>query len=189
MLKLCKILLAKLYLWPLSTSSSMKTTSIFRYSVNLSIELIVFITSFVYVLKNLQDIDEATEPGFACFAILTSMFIYVWMISQKQLISSSIDHLEFCINESNDFSSTIQNLTIQSTSIKLWFWIQLIILFLFQSQFGSKKKEQNSTQMKVNRMKWPEIKSFMNRLNSNTQSFHVDTLSVGRVLCVCMVLF
>lgn len=119
MLKFCKILLAKLYLWPLSESSSMKTTSIFRYSVNLSIELIVFITSFVYVLQNLQDIDEATEPGFVCFAYLTSMFIYVWMISKKQLISSSIDHLEFCVNESNDFSSTIQNLTIQSTSIKL----------------------------------------------------------------------
>lgn len=103
MLNLCKNLLAKLYLWPLETSPSMKITSIFRYAVNLSIELIVFMALFIYVLQNLQDIDEATEPGFVCFAYLTSMFIYIWMISKKELISSSINHLEFCVNESNDF--------------------------------------------------------------------------------------
>lgn len=114
MLNLCKNLLDKLYLWPLETSSSMKTTSIFRYAVNLSIEMIVFITSFIYVLKNLQDIDEATEPGFACFAFLTSMFIYVWMISKKKLISSSIDQLESCVDKSIVFF-TVQNLTIYLT--------------------------------------------------------------------------
>ncbi|XP_055319545.1 uncharacterized protein LOC129577107 [Sitodiplosis mosellana] len=107
MLKLCKVLLEELCLWPLATSPSMNKRSIFRYAVNLSIETTVLTTTLIYVLQNLQNIDEATEPGFACFAYATSMFIYVWMISKKHLISSSIDHLECCVNERTKFNADV----------------------------------------------------------------------------------
>lgn len=100
MLKLCKILLAKLHLWPLDVSPSMQTISISHYTLNLLIEFTVFTASLIYVLQNLQDIDEATEPGFACFAFLTSMFIYVWLISKKHLIGLAVEHLESCISKS-----------------------------------------------------------------------------------------
>ena len=100
MLRMCKILLKKLYLWPLPQSASMKGLSIVRYAVNLSIEMTVLVTTLIYVLHNLDNVEEATEPGFACFAIGTSMFIYVWMISKKHAISSTIDELEAVVNKS-----------------------------------------------------------------------------------------
>lgn len=100
MLQMCKILLKKLYLWPLAQSASMKVLSVVRYAVNLSIEMTVLVTTFIYVLQNLDNVEEATEPGFACFAIGTSMFIYVWMISKIQSISLVIDELEAFVNES-----------------------------------------------------------------------------------------
>lgn len=65
MLELCKFLLEKLCLWPLA--SSMRPISYLRFVIILSIESTVLAGSFVYVLQNLDDIDEATEPGFVCF--------------------------------------------------------------------------------------------------------------------------
>lgn len=100
MLILCKIWLGKLHLWPLEVSPIDHVMSTVRYSVYLSIEMTTLIGSFLYVLSNLGDIDEATEPGFVCFAFGTTVFIYVWLVSKKHLIESAIDKLELCVNAS-----------------------------------------------------------------------------------------
>lgn len=98
MLDLCKILLTKLRLWPLATS--MQTLSILRFIVFLSILAVLIIGTLQYALQHMDDIDEATEPAFASFAFSTSMFIYIWMLSQRHKISSAIEQLEICVEKS-----------------------------------------------------------------------------------------
>lgn len=100
MLNLCKLLLRVLRLWPLETSTTSHVTSYLRYSVKLLIEGTVLVGSFLYVLTNLDDVDEATEPGFVCFAFGTTLFIYVWLISKKRSIETTIELLESNVNES-----------------------------------------------------------------------------------------
>lgn len=103
MFDLSKLLLNKLCLWPLPTSSFVQTTSVLRYILNIFIESVLLIGTFKYALEHLDDIDEATEPAFASFAFATSMFIYIWMISKRRSISTTIDQLEFYVNESKSF--------------------------------------------------------------------------------------
>lgn len=100
MLNLCKLLLRVLRLWPLEISTTSRVTSYLRYSVKLMIEGSVLIGSFLYVLNNLDDVDEATEPGFVCFAFGTTVFIYVWLISKKRSIETAIEFLESNVNDS-----------------------------------------------------------------------------------------
>lgn len=103
MFDLSKLLLKKLCLWPFPTSSFIQITSVLRFFLNLFIESVLLIGTFKYALEHLDDIDEATEPAFASFAFATSMFIYIWMISKRRSISSTIDQLEFYVNESKTF--------------------------------------------------------------------------------------
>lgn len=113
MFELSKLLLKRLRLWPLATSSVVETTSVLLYFVNLIIELMLLIGSFVYAVQHIQDVDEATETAFVSFAFATTMFIYIWMISKRSAISFSMERLEFYVNESkNGFfpvSITINN--------------------------------------------------------------------------------
>lgn len=81
-------------------STSVRATSNFRHILFLSVEMTVGIGSFIYVIQNIENIDEATEPGFVCFAYSTSMFIYVWLISKKRSISLAIDKMETRVHES-----------------------------------------------------------------------------------------
>lgn len=97
MLELCKLLLKKLRLWPLSITS---TTSNLCHISNLIIEAILLIGTFKYAFQHLDDINEATEPAFAGFAFATSMFIYIWMISKKKSINFAIEQLETEVNGS-----------------------------------------------------------------------------------------
>lgn len=101
MLNLCKLLLRVLRVWPLETSPTSHVISYLRYFVKLLIEVSWLIGSFLYVLNNLDDVDEATEPGFVCFALGTTIFIYVWLISKKRSIETVIEIIESNVNESN----------------------------------------------------------------------------------------
>lgn len=100
MLDLCKILLEKLCLWPLETTTSMHVTAIFCYFYKLFTEAILLVGTFKYAFQYIDDIYEATEPAFAGFAFATSMFIYIWMISKKKPINKTIGQLEIYVNES-----------------------------------------------------------------------------------------
>lgn len=100
MLYLVKILLKVLCVLPLPTSSGVQLKYTLRYIVKLTIEAMVLTGSFIYVLNHLDDIHEATEPGFVCVAIATTMFIYIWMICHRQSIKSVIDRLDLCVKES-----------------------------------------------------------------------------------------
>lgn len=102
MLNSCKTLLRVLCLWPTTVPPS---TSLFRYSVNLSIELVTFIGSFLYVLQNSDDIEEATDSGFVCFAFSTTTFIYIWLISKRYRIECSMSQLESYVIESKRSST------------------------------------------------------------------------------------
>lgn len=110
MLVLCKYLLSFLRLWPLTGSRYDYVVSISRYTMIFSLLITLLIGSFLYVLSHLDDIDEATDPGFTCFAFLTTTFMYVWLISKKRLIKTVMETLESSVNESN--TSTLQNFTI-----------------------------------------------------------------------------
>lgn len=100
MLDLCKFLLEKLRLWPLTTSPSIQKKSILCYILLLFIEAILLIGTFKYAFQHLSNIDEATEPAFAGFAFATSMFIFIWMISKRKSINFVIGELETEANES-----------------------------------------------------------------------------------------
>lgn len=112
MLVFCKYLLNFLRLWPLAESRSDYVVSISRYTMVFSLLITVLIGSFLYVLSHLDDIDEATDPGFTCFAFLTSTFMYVWLISKKCLIKTVMETLESSVNDSN--TSTLQILQLIS---------------------------------------------------------------------------
>lgn len=118
MLVLCKYLLNFLRLWPLAESRSDYVVSISRYTVIFFLEITLLIGSFLYVLSHLNDIDEATDPGFACFAFLTTIFIYVWLISKKRLIKTVMETLESSANQSN--TSTLQILRLISQQYNLF---------------------------------------------------------------------
>lgn len=132
MFELVKLLLNKLCLWPLNTSTFRQSTFMLRCFVNLFIESVLLVGTFKYAFEHIEDIDEATEPAFAGFgnniiifisslniikylyfviyqAFVTSMFIYIWMISKRHSISSTIDQLEFYVNESKNPFVTIVN--------------------------------------------------------------------------------
>lgn len=98
MLNLCKTLLGELRLRPTSVSP---TTAMLHYSVRLLIEIITITGSFIHLLRIMDHIDEAIESGFVCFAFITTIFIYTWMIVKKYKIEQSIDDLECYVNESN----------------------------------------------------------------------------------------
>lgn len=102
MLELCKLLLRKLYLLPLATSTLKQVISVLHYVLNLTIEAVLLVGTLKYALQHIEDIDDATEPAFASFAFATSMFVYIWMISKRRTICLAIDHLEKYVNESKN---------------------------------------------------------------------------------------
>lgn len=92
--KFCKFLLKLLKLW---TSDNNSTLLIIRYLFTLTCHFLNLIALFVSVTQNLNDMEVATENGFACFAFAKSIFIYFWLIIKRSQIKSSIIKLETTI--------------------------------------------------------------------------------------------
>lgn len=134
MLVLCKYLLNFLRLWPLAESRSDYMVSISRYTMIFSLEITLWIGSFLYVLSHLDDIDEATDPGFTCFAFLTTIFIYVWLISKKRLIRTVMETLESSANESNTSILQILWLIYQQYSLFSFNISKIFCIFYFKSR-------------------------------------------------------
>lgn len=98
MLDLCKKLLSILFLWPVPKSSA---KSLLNFFFICFAEIVTLIGSYLYVVQIMDNIDEATEPGFVCFAYSTTIFIYLWLNLKKHKIEQSINQLESHVNESN----------------------------------------------------------------------------------------
>lgn len=96
-LSLTKTLLKALNLWPYKSSFLSKI----RHVATISFCVLLLIGSFGYFVINLDDINEATDPGFVTCAYITSIFTYCWMISKKSMIRDAICELETIVKQRN----------------------------------------------------------------------------------------
>lgn len=99
----CKTYLKLLSLWSIPGWAWLTSPIItkIRYSIILLFGVTLLVGSFRFAVLHLDDVNEATEPGFVCFAFITSLFAYCWMINKKSLITRAINLVESTVDKSN----------------------------------------------------------------------------------------
>lgn len=103
LLRFSKTLLKVLNLWSAEDYPAVTPiTSKIRYILTVTFPTMLLIGSFRYTLQQIDNIDEATEPGFVCCAYITSISTYCWLIHKKRLIKSAIKELEAIVYERKD---------------------------------------------------------------------------------------